>query len=112
MQIVSNGDGDNLHELSTPVFWENKKKSNLSTAELTMRVCYKSGVTAVQKLRVLAYQSDETNVCFTWYHYIDTLTVQARANSVDPDQTSHSTVSDLDLHCLYGLFKLKDHQGK
>ena len=35
MQIVSIGDGDNLHELSKPVFWKNKKNMlNLSSAEL------------------------------------------------------------------------------
>ena len=27
MQIISNG--DNLHEMSNPVFWENKKKYRL-----------------------------------------------------------------------------------
>ena len=32
MQIVSNG--DNLHEMSKPVFWKNKKSVNLSSAEL------------------------------------------------------------------------------
>ena len=33
MQIVSIG--DNLHEVSNPVFWENKKNTiNLSSAEL------------------------------------------------------------------------------
>ena len=29
MQIVSNG--DNLHEMSNPVFWENKKKKKIKT---------------------------------------------------------------------------------
>ena len=38
MQIVSNG--DNLHEMSIPVFLEKKKKNiiNLSSAELAPRV--------------------------------------------------------------------------
>ena len=38
MQIVSNG--DNLHEMLNPVFWEKNKKNiiNLSFAELTKRV--------------------------------------------------------------------------
>ena len=36
MQIVSNG--DNLHEMSNPVFWENKKNIiNLSSAELAQK---------------------------------------------------------------------------
>ena len=45
MQIVSKG--DNLHEMSNPVFWENKKKNItiLSPAELAQsgkgkRCCY------------------------------------------------------------------------
>ena len=33
MQVVSNG--DNLHEISNPVFWEKEEKNiNLSSAEL------------------------------------------------------------------------------
>ena len=37
MQIVSNG--DNLHEMSNPVFWENKKNiTNMSSVELAQRV--------------------------------------------------------------------------
>ena len=37
MQIVSIG--DNLHEISNPVFWEKKKKySNFSSAELAKSV--------------------------------------------------------------------------
>ena len=37
MQIVSIG--DNLHEISNPVFWENKKNIiNLSSAELAQKV--------------------------------------------------------------------------
>ena len=37
MQIVSLG--DNLHEISNPVFWENKKNNlNLSSAENAQRV--------------------------------------------------------------------------
>ena len=36
MQIVSNG--DNLHEMSNPVLWENKKNINLLSAE-----CQNSG---------------------------------------------------------------------
>ena len=37
MQIVSNG--ENLHEMSKPVFWENKENIiNLSPAELAQRV--------------------------------------------------------------------------
>ena len=31
MQIVSNG--DNLHEISNPVFWKKKKKIKMSSAE-------------------------------------------------------------------------------
>ena len=37
MQIVSLG--DNLHEISDPVFWEHKKNiTNLSSAEFSQRV--------------------------------------------------------------------------
>ena len=38
MQIVSNG--DNLHEMSNPVSWENNKKKiiNISSADLAQRV--------------------------------------------------------------------------
>ena len=36
MQIVSYR--DNLHEMSKPIFWENKKNINLSSAELAQRV--------------------------------------------------------------------------
>ena len=37
MQIVSNG--DNLHEMSNSVVWQNKKKKiNLSSGELAKRV--------------------------------------------------------------------------
>ena len=39
MQIVSNG--DNLHEMLNPVFWEKKKKKNIAyllSAELAQRV--------------------------------------------------------------------------
>ena len=37
MQIVFNG--DNLHEMSSPFFWKNKKNIiNLSSAELAKRV--------------------------------------------------------------------------
>ena len=37
MQIVSNG--DNLHEMSDNVFWENKKNSiSLSSSEIAQRV--------------------------------------------------------------------------
>ena len=38
MQIVSNG--DNLHEISNPVFWEKNKKNviSLSSVEFTQRV--------------------------------------------------------------------------
>ena len=37
MQIVPFG--DNLHEISNPVFWENKKNTvNLSSAEIAKRV--------------------------------------------------------------------------
>ena len=38
MQIVSNG--DNLHEISNPVFWGKKEKNiiNLSSAEFALRV--------------------------------------------------------------------------
>ena len=36
MQIVSNG--DNLHEMPNPVFWENKKNISLSFAEFAHRM--------------------------------------------------------------------------
>ena len=35
MQIVSNG--DYLHEMSNPVFWEKIREINLSSAELAQR---------------------------------------------------------------------------
>ena len=59
MQIVSK---NNLHEMSDPVFWDNKKNvNNLSSAELAQRVV-------------------NVNPCPV------SLIYPAFANSVDPDQ--------------------------
>ena len=57
MQIVL---GDNLHEMSNPVFWENKKNIiNLSSAENAQRVV-KVKVHTIETLTIWTDRSKET----------------------------------------------------
>ena len=90
MQIVSNG--DNLHEMSNPVFSGNKKNvSSLSSAELAQRVVKVNSLPNFylsQNLSFLLLAEVPKKLLAAWHAY-----------SVYPDQMQPSAASDLVVHC-------------
>ena len=125
MQIVYTG--DNLHEMSNPVFWEKEEKYfSMSSAENFTQSWYWAhhmgtwcphSCMTMQKVpyptplcpEMLA-RAVNTLTCYGYCiypKYWDTLSIYHicpknwnSANSVDPDQMSLYVASDLGLHCL------------